>query len=135
VTLTAHLRLVPRSRIRGPVPISLHGVVLNHLSTETTLTLVILISVTVIIKFPKKRVKDFKLTMSSGRRSQWLSGLRHEPSSSDRTRGSWVRITLKSWISVCFYSTFVLFCVYVAALRWTDPPSKESYRLCIGLRN
>jgi hypothetical protein len=28
---------------------------------------------------------------------------------------------------------FVLFCVYVAALRRTDPPSKESYQLCIGL--
>jgi hypothetical protein len=26
-------------------------------------------------------------------------------------------------------------CVQVAALRWADPPSKESYRLCIGLRN
>jgi hypothetical protein len=25
---------------------------------------------------------------------------------------------------------FVLFCVYVAALRRADPPSKESYRLC-----
>jgi hypothetical protein len=27
----------------------------------------------------------------------------------------------------------VLFCVYVAALQRADPPSKESYRLCIGL--
>jgi hypothetical protein len=30
---------------------------------------------------------------------------------------------------------FVLFSVYVAALRRVDPPSKESYRLCIGFRN
>jgi hypothetical protein len=28
-----------------------------------------------------------------------------------------------------------LFCVQVEALRRADPPSKESYRLCIGLRN
>jgi hypothetical protein len=30
---------------------------------------------------------------------------------------------------------FVLFCVQVAALRRADPLSKESYRLCTGLRN
>jgi hypothetical protein len=24
--------------------------------------------------------------------------------------------------------------LYVEALRWADPPIKESYRLCIGLR-
>jgi hypothetical protein len=30
---------------------------------------------------------------------------------------------------------FVLSCVHIAALRRADPPSKESYRLCIGLRN
>jgi hypothetical protein len=35
----------------------------------------------------------------------------------------------------CVYSVFVLFCVYVAVLRWADAPSKESYRLCIGSRN
>jgi hypothetical protein len=28
-----------------------------------------------------------------------------------------------------------LLCAYVAALRRADPPSKESYRLYIGLRN
>jgi hypothetical protein len=33
------------------------------------------------------------------------------------------------------YSVFVLLCVQVATLRWADPPSKESYRLHIGLRN
>jgi hypothetical protein len=32
---------------------------------------------------------------------------------------------------VCVYSEFVLFCVYVAALRRADPPSKESYKLCM----
>jgi hypothetical protein len=38
-------------------------------------------------------------------------------------------------MSVCVYCVFVLFGVYVAALRWADPPSKESYRLCKRLRN
>jgi hypothetical protein len=52
-----------------------------------------------------------------------------------RTLGSWVRISFKAWMSVCVYSVSVLFCVEVAALWRTDPPSKESYRLCIGLRN
>jgi hypothetical protein len=35
---------------------------------------------------------------------------------------------------VCIYSEFVLFCVWVEALRRADPPSKESYRLWIGSR-
>jgi hypothetical protein len=30
---------------------------------------------------------------------------------------------------VCVYSVFVLFCVYVAALRRPDPSSKEPYRM------
>jgi hypothetical protein len=46
-------------------------------------------------------------------------------SSPARTLGSWVRIPLKSWMFICVYSVFV----WVAALRWADPPSKESYRL------
>jgi hypothetical protein len=33
-------------------------------------------------------------------------------------------------MNICVYSVFML-----AASRWADPPSKESYRLCIGLRN
>jgi hypothetical protein len=33
-------------------------------------------------------------------------------------------------MSVCVYSVFVLGCVHVAALQRTDPPSKESHRLC-----
>jgi hypothetical protein len=41
VKLTTHLQLVPRSRKYGsihPLPICFHGVVLNYLSTGTTLT-------------------------------------------------------------------------------------------------
>jgi hypothetical protein len=51
-------------------------------------------------------------------------GLRHELSLPIRKLGSWVRIALEAWMSVC-----VLPCVYVAALRRADPPSKGSYRL------
>jgi hypothetical protein len=64
------------------------------------------------------------------RRSQWPRGLRHEPTSSARTLGSWVRIPLEEWMFVCVYSVCVVMCV-----RRADPPSKESYRLCIGSRN
>jgi hypothetical protein len=62
--------------------------------------------------------------------SQWPSCLRL--SLLAQTLGSWVRIPLEVWMLVCVYSVFVLFCVQVAALRRTDPPSKESYRLYIG---
>jgi hypothetical protein len=41
-------------------------------------------------------------------RSQWLRGLRHELSSLARTLGSWVRIPLKAWLSVCVYSVCVV---------------------------
>jgi hypothetical protein len=64
-------------------------------------------------------------------RSQWPRGLSHEPSSLARTLGSWVRIPLEAWISVCVYSVFVLFCVKIAVLRRADLPPKDSYRLCI----
>jgi hypothetical protein len=37
-------------------------------------------------------------------------------------------------MSVYVYSMFVLSCVQVEALWRADPPSKESYWLCIGLR-
>jgi hypothetical protein len=33
-------------------------------------------------------------------------------------------------VCVCVYSMFVLFCLYIAALRRADPPSKEPYCLC-----
>jgi hypothetical protein len=62
--------------------------------------------------------------------SQWPRCLRHELSSPARTLGSWVRIPLEAWMSVCVYSVFVLSFVQVAALRRADPPSKKSYRLC-----
>jgi hypothetical protein len=62
-------------------------------------------------------------------RPRWPRGLRHEQSSLAQTLGSWVRILLEAWTSVCVYSVFMLSCVQVAAFRRTDPPSKESYRL------
>jgi hypothetical protein len=36
---------------------------------------------------------------------------------------------------VCVYAVFVLLCVQVVALRRANPRCKESYRLCVGLRN
>jgi hypothetical protein len=38
------------------------------------------------------------------RRSQWPRIARHEMPSLARTLGSWVRIPLKAWMSVCVYS-------------------------------
>jgi hypothetical protein len=70
--------------------------------------------------------------MRASSRSQWPHGLRHEMSSPAQTLGSWVRIPLEACMSVCVYSVFILFCMSVAALLWADPPSKESYRLCIN---
>jgi hypothetical protein len=63
------------------------------------------------------------------------NGMKHEPPSPAQTLGSWVRIPLKAWMSVCAYSVFMLSCVHVAALRQADPPSKESYSLCKMSRN
>jgi hypothetical protein len=63
------------------------------------------------------------------RRLEWPRSLRHELSSSAQTLGSWVRIPLEAWMSVCVYSVFILSGVQVAALRRADPPCEESYRL------
>jgi hypothetical protein len=68
-------------------------------------------------------------------RSQWPRGLRHELSSLARTLGSLDRIPLEIWIFICVYSVFMLSCVRVSALQRAHPPSKESYLLCLGLKN
>jgi hypothetical protein len=57
-----------------------------------------------------------------------------EMSSPARMLGSWVRIRLEVWVSVCLYSACAVLCVG-KALRRADPPSKEFYHLCVGLRN
>jgi hypothetical protein len=77
---------------------------------------------------PKQTVKSYLtiLYVMMYGRSEWPRGLRHEMSSPVRTLGSWVRIPLKAWISVCVCSVFVL---CSAALRRADPPPKGSYRL------
>jgi hypothetical protein len=41
------------------------------------------------------------------RRSQWPRGLGHESSSLARTLGSWVRIPLKAWMSVCGFILYL----------------------------
>jgi hypothetical protein len=51
-------------------------------------------------------VRNINLVLKSmADRSQWPRGLRHELSSLARKLGSWVRIPLKAWMSVC---TFIL---------------------------
>jgi hypothetical protein len=62
--------------------------------------------------------------------SQWPRRLSHGLCSRAQTLGSWVRIPLEAWMSVCIYSVFVRSCVKVAALRRAGPPSEDSYRLC-----
>jgi hypothetical protein len=64
------------------------------------------------------------------RLSQWPCGLRHELCSVALMLGSWVRVSLEAWMSV-----FILCLCHVAALQHANPTSKESYRLCVGLRN
>jgi hypothetical protein len=54
-------------------------------------------------------------------RSQWSRGLKHELSSLAGTLGSWVRIPLKAWISVCVYSVFVLSCIGSGLARGWSP--------------
>jgi hypothetical protein len=55
-------------------------------------------------------------------------------SSPAQTLGSLVHIPLETFMSVCIYSAFVLYCVGSGlAMGWS--PSKESYRLSIRLRN
>jgi hypothetical protein len=43
--------------------------------------------------------------------SQWPHGVKHELSSSARMLGSWGRIPLEEWISMCVCCVFVLSCV------------------------
>jgi hypothetical protein len=38
--------------------------------------------------------------------------LRHEPTSHSQTLGSWVRIPLETWMSVCVYCLFVVLSVF-----------------------
>jgi hypothetical protein len=61
-------------------------------------------------------------------------GLKHELSSPTQTLGSWFESHSRHGC-LCSFILFMLFCVQIEALRRADPPSKESYRLCIRLRN
>jgi hypothetical protein len=53
--------------------------------------------------------------------SQGPRGPRHELSSPAKTLGSWVRIPLEAWVSLCVYSVLVLSCVQVVAFRRAGP--------------
>jgi hypothetical protein len=56
-------------------------------------------------------IQEFICQRPVSGRSQWPRGIRHALSSLARKLGSWVRNPLKTWMSVCVYSVFVLFCV------------------------
>jgi hypothetical protein len=72
--------------------------------------------------------------LHSRRRSKWWRGLRHELSSLIQTLGSWVRIPLKAWLSVCIYSVFVLSCVGSGlATDWSS--NQGVLPTVLGLRN
>jgi hypothetical protein len=64
-------------------------------------------------KFHRTRsaVSDVALAEGVTCRSQWPRSLTHKLSSSAPTLGSWVRIPLKAWMSVCVYFVFVLLCL------------------------
>jgi hypothetical protein len=51
------------------------------------------------------------MTSCTGFLSQWPRCLEHKLSLLARTLVSWVRITLKAWMSVCVYYVFLLFCI------------------------
>jgi hypothetical protein len=58
-----------------------------------------------------RRRGRIRRTYELPRRSQWPRSLRYEPSSPARTLGSWVRIPLEAWMSVCVYSVCIVLCV------------------------
>jgi hypothetical protein len=47
--------------------------------------------------------------------------IKYQMSSPARTLGSWVRILLKAWMSVCFYSLFVFSCVSSGLATGSSP--------------
>jgi hypothetical protein len=53
-------------------------------------------------------VKLLKSNLCVHCRPKWPHGVRREITSLARTLGSWVRITLEAWMSICVYSAFVL---------------------------
>jgi hypothetical protein len=54
-------------------------------------------------------------------RSQWPHSLRHELSSPAQTLGSWVRIPLKAWMSVCVYSVCAVLRVGSGTVKGWSP--------------
>jgi hypothetical protein len=73
----------------------------------------------------KRPSRNFRICWYTFLTLFWPRGLRHELSSLARTLGSWVRISLEAWMSVCVYSVFV----FGSGLATSDHSSKESYRM------
>jgi hypothetical protein len=77
----------------------------------------------------KYRVCNYNLVIHNIGRLRKPSGLKHALSSLAWKLGSLVRIPLRAWMfSVCVRAFFCV-CVQVEALRRTDHPPKEFYRL------
>jgi hypothetical protein len=77
---------------------------------------------------------NFALPSYFNCQSQWPRGLRHGLSSLVRTLGSWFRMPLKAWMTVCVYTVFVLSCVGSGfATCWS--PVQEILPTVLGLRN
>jgi hypothetical protein len=72
-------------------------------------------------------LKDFaqSRTVNFHCRSQWPHGVRHEPCSSARTLGSWVRIPLETGMSVC-----VILCVGSGLAAGWSPVQRVLQTVC-----
>jgi hypothetical protein len=109
----------------------LHGLSARY--GVTNIYICVLLSMLQILCLPTSNYKSVinSLNISHMFRSQWPRGLRHELSPLARTLGSWVRIPLKTWLSVlCAFILFVLFCVEVETL-WLADPRPRSPTYCV----
>jgi hypothetical protein len=81
-----------------------------------------------------KYIRNFIYYRNEGR-SRWPRRLRYKLPSHTPTLGSRVRNPLEAWMSVCVSCVSdILWVGSGLATDWSSP-FKESYRLCIGLRN
>jgi hypothetical protein len=74
--------------LSNPLPIY-HVIIRLHITWATE----------IVVKYTKNKEEYAHAHVPS----QWPCGLRHELSSPSRMLGSWVRIPLKAWMSVCAF--------------------------------
>jgi hypothetical protein len=63
------------------------------------------------LSFQTEITIKFFFCTCAGCQLHWPRGLRHEPFWTARTVGTWIRIPLEAWMSVCVYSVYVVLCV------------------------